>query len=217
MKLLLIIAISITLSFLMISCTKAEIHDHSSQNHKGSSSESHAHHMNKKGLPKGKLSSDSIFHFDSKWKNQDSKTIMLQHLGGRPQVMAMVYTNCQFVCPRIIADMMIIKSKLSPKQLRETNFVLISIDPKRDTPARLKKYSSEKHLENWTLLSGNENDVLELAATLGVKFKKLPDGEFSHSNIVNIIDKNGVVVHQQIGLGQNPKVSLDRLATLMKE
>ena len=49
---------------------------------------------------------------------------------------------------------------------------------------------------NWTLLRGAPNDVLELAALLGVKFKKDLGGQFAHSNIITVLDANGEVVLQ---------------------
>ena len=47
------------------------------------------------------------------------------------------------------------------------------------------------------------DDTLEMAALLGVKFKKSADGQFAHSNVITILNPEGEIIHQQIGLGQN--------------
>jgi protein SCO1/2 len=53
----------------------------------------------------------------------------------------------------------------------------------------------------WTFLRGSPGDIMELGNLLGVKYKKLPDGEFSHSNIITLLNERGEVVDQLIGLG----------------
>jgi hypothetical protein len=51
-------------------------------------------------------------------------------------------------------------------------FALVSFDSKRDTPAALADYRRARKLpaERWALLRGRPDDVLELAALLGIKF-----------------------------------------------
>ena len=44
------------------------------------------------------------------------------------------------------------------------------------------------------------DDVLELAALLGVKYKRDARGQFAHSNVITVLDANGEIVSQQIGL-----------------
>ena len=50
---------------------------------------------------------------------------------------------------------------------------------------------------------GDENGISELAAVLGFKYKKEPDGSFSHSNIINVLDENGIMAYQHFGLNQD--------------
>lgn len=57
--------------------------------------------------------------------------------------------------------------------------------------------------ESWTLLHGEPDDVLELAALLGLKFKEDANGQFAHSNVITILNAQGEIVHQQIGLNQD--------------
>jgi len=45
--------------------------------------------------------------------------------------------------------------------------------------------------------------VLELALLLGLKFKADANGQFSHSNVITILNAQGEIIHQQTGLNQD--------------
>ncbi|NIQ52455.1 MAG: SCO family protein, partial [Gammaproteobacteria bacterium] len=55
-------------------------------------------------------------------------------LAGRVRVVAMVYTSCAYACPRIMLDMKRIEAELGPEYREDVGFVIVSIDPERDTP-----------------------------------------------------------------------------------
>lgn len=155
------------------------------------------------------LPEDSIYRLDSQWVNQDNKQMRLSELKGRVQILAMVYTSCQYVCPLIVSDMKRIQKALPEKLKGQVGLVLVSFDPERDTPEKLKKYSQDRNLDpaHWTLLHGQPDGILDLAAVLNVKFKKEVGGDFVHSYVISILDPQGVVKHQQIGEGQDPSES----------
>lgn len=144
-------------------------------------------------------SGESIYNLNSNWKNRHGQQAKLSELSGKVPVLAMVYTHCEHACPRILADMKRIRDALSDKALDETRFVIVSIDPERDTPQRLAQFASENNLteEQWTLLNGGQGDILELAALLGVKYKRISDTDFTHSNMITVLNKKGEVVHQR--------------------
>jgi protein SCO1/2 len=144
-------------------------------------------------------SGESIYNVSSKWKNRHGEDLQLNQLRGKVQVVAMVYTHCEHACPRILADMQRVKDNLGIEVAAQTNFTIISIDPKRDTPDRLRTFSDENNLseEKWTLLNGANGDVLEIAALLGVKYKRVSDTDFTHSNMITVLNKEGEVVHQR--------------------
>ena len=71
--------------------------------------------------------------------NQDNQPLTLTDLRGKAVVLAFGYTHCPDVCPLFMSDMRKIKQQLG-SDASQTTFVFISVDPKRDTPAVLKKY-----------------------------------------------------------------------------
>ncbi|NJD22214.1 MAG: SCO family protein [Melioribacter sp.] len=159
------------------------------------------------------VSENSIYQLESVWKNETGKKMMLNELKGKKQIMAMVFTSCTYACPLIVNDMKKIESQIKND---DVNFLLISIDPKRDTPEALMQYAKNNKLDmkRWRLLTGDENSISELAAVLGFKYKKEPDGSFSHSNIINVLNESGEIAYQHFGLNQDTKDVLDELKKL---
>lgn len=79
------------------------------------------------------LPEDSLYNLTSQWNDQAGHPVRLQQLGGKVQVLAMVYTNCQSVCPAIITAMKTTEARLSAAERAQVGFVLVSIDPAVDT------------------------------------------------------------------------------------
>lgn len=180
---------------------------------------SHSAHQNQAQAPKedvGVPSDQSVYLLESEWKDQAGKKTLISTLKGKVVVAAMAYTSCGYACPLIIADLKRIEAGLSPEALKNTRFVLFSLDPERDTPMKLKEYAEKKKLDlsRWTLLTSGADSVQDLAAVLGVKYKKTKSGDFSHSNIISVLNRQGEIKHQQIGLNQSPKESIEAIVKL---
>lgn len=168
-------------------------------------------------LGAGEPTEESIYHVDSVWNDRDSRQMKLADLRGKVQVVAMVYTHCEYACPRILADMKRIRDALSGEAQSSTNFLIISIDPERDTPERLTQFADENNLgeENWTLLNGNDGDILEVAALLGVKYKRISDTDFTHSNMISVLNREGEIVHQRKQLSDDQSEIIRAIERLM--
>lgn len=161
------------------------------------------------------LSGKSIFHLTSKWNTQNNQTIELKDLKGDVLVMVMIYTSCQAVCPRLVADMRNIYKKVGSKSVK---YVLVSIDPETDTPERLKAFAIENEIDNeqWILLQGTTDDVREFSNVLAVKYKQISPIDFSHSNIISVFNKKGELYHQQEGLGVDNEETVAKIMELVK-
>jgi protein SCO1/2 len=167
----------------------------------------------KRELANGDISENSIFNLTSKWKTEENKSIELKDLKGKTLVMVMIYTTCKTACPRLVADMRNIEHKIPTNKLADLQFVLISIDPKNDTPERLKAFAIDNFMDDphWTFLQGNQSAVREFANVLAVKYKQISPIDFSHSNIISVFDKNGELVHQQEGLGVDNEATIAKI------
>lgn len=146
--------------------------------------------------------SNSIFQLDSDWETQGGEKIKLASLQGKTLVMVMIYTNCKTACPRLTADMRRIDMEVGDKHSDETRYVLISIDPKSDSTEKMKKYLKDNEMtgEQWLFIRSDEASTKELANVLAVKYKQISPIDFSHSNIISVFSKNGVLTYQKDGL-----------------
>ncbi len=164
----------------------------------------------------GATESMSLYNLESRWRDQTGRSLKLGELKGRVVCLAMMYASCKNACPRIIADMQALEAEVNKSYPGKVRFVLVSMDPKVDTPARLAKLAKTSRLgPNWTLLQGDSADVLELAAVLGVKYRKISATDYAHSNLVSVLDQAGVVKHRQEGLGVKPADSAAAVAKLL--
>ncbi|MEY2880748.1 MAG: hypothetical protein RLZZ15_3128 [Verrucomicrobiota bacterium] len=149
----------------------------------------------------GPISARSIYQLDAKFCSDTGQCLPLAALRGRPVVLAMFFASCGYACPRLVTDMQALRGRL-PAELRDkAAFVLVSFDTERDTPAALADYRRQRALDGaWTLLRGDKDAVAELAALLGVKYRREPSGNFAHSNLITILTREGEIVHRREGL-----------------
>src|SRR5690606_25648333 len=165
-----------------------------------------------------KISDMSIYNLPSHWTTQNGEEIELKNLQGKVLVMVMIYTSCQAACPRLVADMRNIEKQIPENKKNNVQYVFVSIDPKTDTPERLKTFSIENKMEDekWHFLRGTEDDTREFAAVLAVNYKRISPIDFSHSNIISVFNKAGELAHQQEGLGVNNKETVQAILDLTK-
>jgi len=168
--------------------------------------------------PAGQYTDKSLYQVESKWTTDEQKQIKLGDLAGKPQVVLMFFSRCTVACPILLNDLKRISAALAPDQRARVGFTLVSFDTARDTPAALAEYRQAWDLpaENWTLLSSDPDDVLELAALLGVKYKQDANGQFAHSNVITVLDASGEIVFQLTGLDSDPQEIVHRLEPLLK-
>lgn len=177
----------------------------------------------KAASPAAALSDKSLYQAESKWTTDSGKQIKLADLKGRPQVIILFFTSCQSACPVLVHDLRRIEASLNPAQRTYIGLTLITMDPRRDTPKVLADYRSINSLpdQTWTLLRGEADDIQELAALLGAKYKQQSNGQFTHSNLITVLNAEGEIVHQLAGLGQDIRPTMrvinqltsDRIAT----
>jgi protein SCO1 len=157
-------------------------------------------------LAAGKPTDRSLYQLDSTWTSDVGRKVKLGILRGRPQILAMFFSNCEYACPILVNDIRKLEAKLPKEVLAKVDFVLVSFDTKRDTPEALAAYRAKEKLATgrWTLLRGESDDVRELAALLGVNYAADSRGQFAHSNIITLLNAEGEIAFQHSGLSQDP-------------
>ena len=146
----------------------------------------------------------SIYHLDASWTDHRGERVSLTEFRGHPTVVVMFYASCDTACPLLVRDALRLEEQLPAELREETRFVLVTIDPERDAPERLGRYVTENELGSptWHFLTGPQTQTRALAALLGVQYRPAGNGMFSHTNLVTVLDRDGVVALRTEGLHQ---------------
>ncbi|MHB8679042.1 MAG: SCO family protein [Rudaea sp.] len=125
-------------------------------------------------------------------RDQDRVRFDLSSLRGRPVVLGMFYASCQVVCPLQIETLKRLRRAL-PHALP---VVLISFDPAHDGVARLHAVAAEHRVRApaFRLARLERGDLDALGAILGIAWRVLPGGGYSHNVVFNLLDREGRIV-----------------------
>ena len=151
------------------------------------------------------LPDDSVYHIDSTWLDQHGESFNISQLQGSVRLVAFVYTYCEHTCPVIITRIKSIVKALSKNTQNKTIVTLVTLDPERDTVERVREYMRIKDLDSkgWQILVGTPDDVLELSALFDVRYKPMGESDIAHSNVITLVDQQGVIRKQLRGLKEN--------------
>jgi protein SCO1/2 len=147
---------------------------------------------------------------------QDGRPFTLADHRGHPVLITMFYGSCPQACPMLIADLRAIDKQLDAASRARLRIVLVSLDPVHDTPDTLRVLARNHgvDLARWSFASAREPDVRTLAAALGLAYRELPDGSFSHSSVITLLDGRGVVAARIEGLRQPSGALRERAITI---
>ena len=142
------------------------------------------------------LPRDSVYQLPARLTDSTGHALAWKDLSGRPRVATLFYTSCRYVCPMIVDSVRALERGLPESQRKNVGFVLISMDPERDTPEALAKVQSERRLDSstWMLLRPDSDDLRSLAGVLGIRYRALADGEFNHTTMLVLLDAEGRVL-----------------------
>jgi len=143
----------------------------------------------------GALPAESIYHLEAPLTDQHARQTSLGSLRGQPVLITMFYSSCQGVCPMLAFTMRRMDETLTPAQRNRLRLSMISFDPERDTPQALSEFAQLNHLDDtrWLLARAPDAKVREIAAVLNIRYRPLPNGVFSHSAVILLLDADGVI------------------------
>jgi heme o synthase len=126
---------------------------------------------------------------------ETGKPLELDAMKGKVTVYDFIFTNCAGTCPMMTATMRRLTKKIDKDA--PVQFVSISVDPRRDTPAQLRKYAAAyRNDPRWVFLTGDQKTIVDLSIN-GFKLAAANNGEANeavlHSSKFAIADRNGVI------------------------
>lgn len=160
----------------------------------------------------------SIYPLKAKLVDQDGAAVGLDVYRGSVVLIAMFYSSCPFACPTLISHLKQIDAALPPDVLRDTRVLLVSFDPSVDTPPVLSKLAAERKsdLSRWKFATAPEEQVREIAAVLGIKYRGA-DGSFNHSSVITILDREGKIDLRADGLADDTVSMVRRVTELVRK
>jgi|CZKU01.1.fsa_nt_gi protein SCO1/2 len=136
----------------------------------------------------------SIYVLSMTLTDQNGEKVGLDVFRGKPVFVGMFYGTCPSACPMLISTIKQAMSKLDAATAAEVRVLLVSFDPVRDTPEALRAIVTRRELDpRWKLASAPEDQVRDLAALLGVQYRRLPDGNFSHTSSIVLLNRAGAI------------------------
>lgn len=143
--------------------------------------------------PPAALPSQSVYQLHAALTDQDGKPFKLDDHRGRPVLISMFYSSCQYVCPMLIETMQLTDKALSAPERAGIDLVLVTFDPEHDDVKALKAVVDGRGLVNgrWTVARAEPAVVRKVAAALGIQYRRLPDGEFNHTTAILLLDSEG--------------------------
>lgn len=127
--------------------------------------------------------------------DQNGEPFSLDQVKGDVALIYFGYTTCPDVCPTTLTDFQAVKEDLGAEADRVT-FVMVTIDPERDTPAKLKEYLG--FFDSGIIgLRGDTAQTEQVSQDYGVTVKRVeyPDSAtkylLDHTALVYLIDPVG--------------------------
>ena len=142
---------------------------------------------------------------------------------GKVVVLWFVYASCPDICPLHSAMVAAIQEMANATPMREAvQFIAITTDPARDTPAVLAEYADTHGFDtaNTVLLtSGPEEPVAtrDIAQRYGLKFTPRANDYQLHAAVTHLIDKSGSLRARYHGLKFDPTTFVVHLNALAND
>jgi protein SCO1 len=120
-----------------------------------------------------------------------------ENLRGRTSLLFFGFTRCPDICPATLQQLASARRRIAAAA-QETDaslpqIVLISVDPERDTPEKLRSYVT--HFGSGvTGVTGELEELRKLTTALGIHFERSGGGAdytVAHSSAVLVVDRNG--------------------------
>ena len=138
--------------------------------------------------------------------DQNGRSTTLLSFAGKYLVLAQFLTLCQDECPITTGAFQTMQQAVQRAGLGgQVVFAEVSVDPGRDSPARLHAYQTEFGA-NWTLLTGTPAHIAALWKHFGIFYQKVPEPKppqidwWTHQPLTYDVDHtNGFILVDRAG------------------
>ncbi|UCH18170.1 MAG: SCO family protein [Burkholderiales bacterium] len=145
--------------------------------------------------------------------------VALTDLRGKVLAVTFLYASCADTCPLLTAQMVAIQRRLGADFGPRIGFVSITVDPEVDTPEVLRGYAKAHGAdhEGWSFLTGTPAEIKDVLRRYGVYARKSSRGDVDHLFLTSLIDGEGMLRVQYLGVRFDPAEMQADLQKLLRE
>lgn len=123
--------------------------------------------------------------------------VALKDFRGKVVLLYFGYTNCPDICPTTLSNWADAFHQLDKEEQSRVRGLFVSVDPKRDTPEKLKQYT-DYFDPNIIGVTGTHDDLVKIASSFHSSFSLENGGKgdnytVEHMSFVYVIDPQGKV------------------------
>jgi protein SCO1/2 len=150
---------------------------------------------------------------------QDSTRLGLRDLRGKVVAVTFIYTGCADTCPLLTTKMATLQTKLGADFGPRVFFASVTVDPERDTPGVLLRYARlhDANPAGWAFLTGTPSEIQDVERKYGIYAKRNARGDVEHTFLTSLIDPDGMLRVQYLGVRFDPDEMFADLKALLGE
>jgi protein SCO1/2 len=136
-------------------------------------------------------------------RNQAGRTVTLAGDRGDWVIVTFLYTHCPDVCPVIAGKLNAVLRTPTAKRTR-LRVLAVSVDPRRDTPAAVRRYVAERGLlPTFDYLIGSRAELARVWRAYHIAVEAGPGGTVTHDAIEILVDPQGQqrLIYDRLDLG----------------
>jgi protein SCO1/2 len=147
---------------------------------------------------------------DLTFNDENGHPVTLRQLIAKPTILALVYLHCPNVCSLLLQNLADVLNKMPGDPGKEYTVLSISFDEtEKPSLALQKKKTYLKMIEKpfpedaWRFLTGNKENIHQLADAVGFHFKRVGE-DFEHPVTLIILAPDGRIVRYMYGADPLP-------------
>lgn len=156
----------------------------------------------------------SIYDLELSLTDESGHVRRLDSFRGHPVLVTMFYGSCASACPLLTSDLKRIERSIPEPVRSDVRILMVSFDEERDEPQVLARLKKERGVDEarWTFASTPDEQARALAGVLGIRYRKLDGGEFFHSSVITLLDREGRPQVRLDGLGGDARPIVEALS-----
>jgi protein SCO1/2 len=149
----------------------------------------------------------------------DGGRLTLAELRGKVVAVTFIYATCTDTCPLLTAKLAGLGQRLGKDLGPNVAFVVITVDPERDTPDVLLSYAQAHGTRGagWAFLTGTPAEIRDVTQRYGVFARRTDRGDVDHTFLTSLVDRAGALRVQYMGVRFDPDEMLRDLRSLLRE